>query len=104
MPRKKIIVPPIVVEKKPKIKYVSPIKDYTVSYEATIKIVQNGLQSTIPHNIKADKKNFIQKNSEEVLAKLNKLIEQAILDKCSFCTKVIAIDNIKFDQNLIKED
>lgn len=104
MPKKKIIVPPVVVEKKPKVKYVSPIKDYTISYEATIKIIQNGLQSTIPHNIRADKKNFIQKSSEEILANLNKLIEQAILDKCSFCTKVISIDNIKFDQNLIKED
>lgn len=104
MPKKKIIVPPVVVEKKPKVKYVSPIKDYTISYEATIKIIQNGLQPTIPHNIRADKKNFIQKSSEEILAKLNKLIEQAILDKCSFCTKVISIDNIKFDQNLIKED
>lgn len=104
MPRKKIIVPPVVVERKPKVKYISPIKDYTVSYEATIKITQNGLQSTIPHNIRADKKNFIQKSTEEVLTKLNKLIEQAILDNCSFCTKVISIDNIKFDQNLIKED
>lgn len=104
MPRKKIIVPPIIVEKKPKVKYISPIKDYTVSYEATIKITQNGLQPTIPYNIRADKKNFIQKGSEEVLAILNKRIEQAILDKCSFCTKVISIDNIKFDQNLIKED
>lgn len=105
MPRKKMVVPPtVVIEKKPKVKYVSPIKDYTVSYEATIKIKQSGLQPAVPHSIRANKKDFIGKNTEEVLAKISKYISQAIADKCSFCTEVISIDNIKFDQNLIKED
>jgi len=104
MPRKKIIVPPVLIEKKPKIKYVSPIKDYTVSYEATIKVKQSGLQPTIPHSIRANKKDFSKREMNEVVTKLSNCIAQAILDKCSFCTEVISIDNIKFDQNLIKED
>lgn len=104
MPKRKIVIPPVVIEKKPKIKYVSPIKDYTVSYEATIKIKQSGLQPVIPHNIRADKKDFLGKNTEEVLNKISKYISQALTEKCSFCTEVISVDNIKFDQTLVKED
>lgn len=94
---------PIVIERKPKEKYVSPIKEYTVSYDATIKVSQNGLQPIIPHNIKANKKNFIGQSQEQVLEKLNKIIKEAIIEKCSFIKEVISIDNIKFDNNLIEE-
>ena len=38
MPRSKIQVPKVLIEKKPKVKYISPIKDYSVSYDAVIKI------------------------------------------------------------------
>lgn len=94
---------PVVIERKPKEKYVSPIKEYTVSYDAIIKVSQNGLQPIIPHNIKANKKNFIGQSQEQVLEKLNKIIKEAIIEKCSFIKEVISIDNIKFDNNLIEE-
>lgn len=102
MSRKKVSIP--VVENKPKIKYVSPIKDYSVSYDAVIKIRQTSLQPTIPAKIRADKRNFIGKLPEEVLNQLSKIISDAIKSSCSFCTEVVSIDNIKFDQTLIKED
>lgn len=103
MPRKKVIVPPVVVEKKPKVKYISPIKDYTVAYEATIKIRQTGLQSIIPSSVRANKRNFIGLSSDEVIAKLSKMIIEAIRYSCSFCTEVVSVENIKFDHNLIKD-
>lgn len=80
MPRKKVSIP--VVESKPKVKYVSPIKDYSVSYDAVIKIRQTSLQPIIPA----------------------KIISETIKSSCSFCTEVVSVDNIKFDQTLIKED
>lgn len=46
MPRKKVSIP--VIESKPKVKYVSPIKDYSVSYDAVIKVKQTSLQPVIP--------------------------------------------------------
>lgn len=94
---------PVVIERKPKEKYVSPIKEYTISYDAIIRVSQNGLQPIIPHNIKANKKNFIGQSQEQVLEKLNKIIKEAIIEKCSFIKEVISIDNIKFDNNLIEE-
>jgi hypothetical protein len=94
---------PVVIERKPKEKYVSPIKEYTISYDAIIRVSQNGLQPIIPHNIKANKKNFIGQSREQVLEKLNKVIKEAIIEKCSFIKEVISIDNIKFDNNLIEE-
>ncbi len=103
MSRKKIVVPPVVIEKKPKTKYISPIKDYTVFYEAIIKIKQSGLQPTIPHSIRTNKKNFVGQSQEQVIEKLNKIIKDAIMEKCSFVKEVISIDNIKFDNNLIEE-
>ena len=59
MPRKKVSIP--VVESKPKVKYVSPIKDYSVSYDAVIKIRQTSLQPVIPAKIRTDKRKFIGK-------------------------------------------
>lgn len=94
---------PVVIERKPKEKYVSPIKEYTISYDAIIRVSQNGLQPIIPHNIKANKKNFIGQSQEQVLEKLNKIIKNTIMEKCSFVKEIISIDNIKFDNNLIKE-
>ena len=104
MPRSKIQVPKVLIEKKPKIKYVSPIKDYSVSYDAVIKIRQTSLQPTIPAKIRADKRKFIGKLPEEVSKQLADLISGAIKSSCSFCTEVVSVDNIKFDQTLIKED
>lgn len=102
MPRKKLSIP--TVESKPKAKYVSPIKDYSVSYDAVIKIRQTSLQPTIPAKIRADKRKFIGKLPEEVSKQLAALISEAIKSSCSFCTEVVSVDNIKFDQTLIKED
>lgn len=102
MVRKKV-TPPIIIEKKPKEKYISPIKEYTVSYDAVIKVSQNGLQPTIPHNVKANKKNFEGQSQEQILERLNKLIKDSIMEKCSFVKEVISIDNIKFDKSLIEK-
>ena len=104
MPRSKIQVPKVLIEKKPKVKYVSPIKDYSVSYDAVIKIRQTSLQPTIPAKIRADKRKFMRKLPEEVYKQLADLISEAIKSSCSFCTEVVSVDNIKFDQTLIKED
>ena len=104
MPKSKIQVPKVLIEKKPKVKYVSPIKDYSVSYDAVIKIRQTSLQPTIPAKIRADKRKFIGKLHEEVIDQLTKIISEAIKTSCSFCTEVVSVDNIKFDQTLIKED
>ena len=104
MPRGKIQVPKVLIEKKPKVKYVSPIKDYSVSYDAVIKIKQTSLQPVIPAKIRTDKRNFIGKLPEEVSEQLAKLISETIKSSCSFCTEVVSVDNIKFDQTLIKED
>lgn len=104
MPRGKIQVPKVLIEKKPKVKYVSPIKDYSVSYDAVIKIKQTSLQPVIPAKIRTDKRKFIGKLPEEVSEQLAKLISETIKSSCSFCTEVISVDNIKFDQTLIKED
>lgn len=43
MPKKKIVVPPVVIEKKPKVKYVSKLKEYAVNFDATIKYTKEGL-------------------------------------------------------------
>lgn len=104
MPRGKIQVPKVLIEKKPKVKYVSPIKDYSVSYDAVIKIKQTSLQPVIPAKIRTDKRKFIGKLPEEVSEQLAKLISETIKSSCSFCTEVVSVDNIKFDQTLIKED
>ena len=104
MPKSKIQVPKVVTEKKPKTKYVSPLKDYTVSYDAVIKIKQTSLQPIIPSKVRADKRKFVGKLPEEVSKQLAKLISEAIKFSCSFCSEVISVDNIKFDQTLIKED
>lgn len=104
MPRGKIQVPKVLIEKKPKVKYVSPIKDYSVSYDAIIKIKQTSLQPVIPAKIRTDKRKFIGKLPEEVSEQLAKLISETIKSSCSFCTEVVSVDNIKFDQTLIKED
>ena len=101
MPRKKVSIP--VVESKPKVKYVSPIKDYSVSYDAVIKIKQTSLQPIIPAKIRADKRNFVGKLPKEVLNQLSKIISEAIKSSCSFCTEVVSVDNIKLDQSIIKE-
>ena len=104
MPRSKIQIPKVLMEKKPKVKYVSPIKDYSVSYDAVIKIRQTSLQPVIPAKIRTDKRKFIGKLPEEVSEQLAKLISETIKSSCSFCTEVVSVDNIKFDQTLIKED
>ena len=54
------------IESKPKVKYVSPIKDYSVSYDAVIKVRQTSLQPIIPAKIRTDKRNFIGKICEKI--------------------------------------
>ena len=104
MTKSKVQIPKVLIEKKPKVKYISPIKDYSVSYDAVIKIKQTSLQPIIPAKIRADKRKFIGKLPEEVIDQLSKIISEAIKSSCSFCTEVVSVDNIKFDQTLIKED
>lgn len=103
MRKTKNMIKPVIIEKKPKEKYISPIREYTISYDAVIKVSQNGLQPTIPHSIKVNNKNFIGQSQEQIVEKLNKIIKNAIMEKCSFVKEVISIDNIKFDNNLIEE-
>ena len=57
MPKKKIVVPPVVIEKKPKVKYVSKLKEYAINFDATIKIHQGGFESALPWCIRIDKSN-----------------------------------------------
>ena len=92
MPRKKVSIP--VVESKPKVKYVSPIKDYSVSYDAVIKIRQTSLQPIIPAKIRTDKRNFVGKLPKEVLNQLSKIISETIKSSCSFCTEVVSVDRL----------
>ena len=87
MPRKKSVVPPVVIEKKPKVKYVSKLKEYAINFDATIKIHQGGFESALPWCIK-----------------VKEAIRLAILDKCPWVSEIISLDNIKFSQELIDNE
>ena len=83
MPRKKVSIP--VVESKPKVKYVSPIKDYSVSYDAVIKIRQTSLQPIIPAKLRlglikeTSLENFLKKFLINYLRLYRKLLNRRAL-------------------------
>lgn len=104
MPKKKIVVPPVVVEKKPKVKYVSKLKEYSINFDATIKIHQGGFEPTLPWRIKVDKSKYANLTKEQVISKVKEAIRLAILDKCPWVSEIISLDNIKFSQELINNE
>lgn len=104
MPRKKIVVPQVVIEKKPKVKYVSKLKEYTINFDATIKVHQGGFESTLPWCIKVDKSKYANLTKEQVEEKVKEAIRLAISDKCPWVSEVISLDNVKFSQELINNE
>lgn len=104
MPKKKITVPQVVIEKKPKIKYVSKLKEYSVNFDATIKVHQGGFESILPWFIKEDKSKFAGLTKEQVVAKVKEAIKLAILDRCPWVSEIISIDNIKYSQELVNNE
>ena len=103
MPKKKVIVSPI-IEKKPKVKYVSKLKEYAINFDATIKIHQGGFEPTLPWCIKVDKSKYANLTKEQVISKVKEAIRLAILDKCPWVSEIISLDNIKFSQELINNE
>ena len=104
LPKKKIVVPPVVIEKKPKVKYVSKLKEYAINFDATIKIHQGGFEPTLPWCIKADKSKYANLTKEQIVTKVKEAIRLAILDKCPWVSEIISLDNIKFSQELINNE
>ena len=76
MPKKKIVVPQVVIEKKPKVKYVSKLKEYSVNFDATIKVHQEGFESILPWCIKEDKSKFVNLTKEQIVAKVKEAIRE----------------------------
>ena len=103
MPKKKVIVSPI-IEKKPKVKYVSKLKEYAINFDATIKIHQGGFEPTLPWCIKVDKSKYANLTKEQVISKVKEAIRLAILDKCPWVSEIISLDNVKFSQELINNE
>lgn len=104
MPKKKIVVPPVVIEKKPKVKYVSKLKEYAVNFDATIKIHQGGFESALPWCIKVDKGKYADLTKEQVVSKVKEAIRLAISEKCPWVSEIISLDNVKFSQELINNE
>ena len=104
LPKKKIVVPSVVIEKKPKVKYVSKLKEYAINFDATIKIHQGGFEPTLPWCIKADKSKYANLTKEQIVTKVKEAIRLAILDKCPWVSEIISLDNIKFSQELINNE
>lgn len=103
MPKKKVIVSPI-IEKKPKVKYVSKLKEYAINFDATIKIHQGGFESALPWCIKVDKSKYANLTKEQIIEKVKEAIRLAILDKCPWVSEIISLDNVKFSQELINNE
>lgn len=103
MPKKKIVVPPI-IEKKPKVKFVSKLKEYSVTFDATIKVHQGGFESALPWCIKVDKTKYANLTKEQVIEKVKEAIRLAISDKCPWVSEIISLDNVKFSQELISDE
>lgn len=103
MPKKKVIVSPI-IEKKPKVKYVSKLKEYAINFDATIKIHQGGFESTLPWCIKVDKSKYANLTKEQIIEKVKEAIRLAISDKCPWVSEIISLDNVKFSQELINNE
>ena len=104
VPKKKAVVQPVVIEKKPKVKYVSKLKEYAINFDATIKIHQGGFEPTLPWCIKADKSKYANLTKEQVISKVKEAIRLAILDKCPWVSEIISLDNVKFSQELINNE
>ena len=103
-PKKKAVVPSVVIEKKPKVKYVSKLKEYAINFDATIKIHQGGFESALPWCIKVDKSKYANLTKEQIVTKVKEAIRLAILDKCPWVSEIISLDNIKFSQELINNE
>lgn len=103
MPKKKVIVSPI-IEKKPKVKYVSKLKEYAINFDATIKIHQGGFESALPWCIKVDKSKYANLTKEQIIEKVKEAIRLAISDKCPWVSEIISLDNVKFPQELINNE
>lgn len=101
MSKKQIVVPVI---KKPKVKYVSKLKEYSIAFDATIKIHQGGFESALPWCIKVDKNKYANLTKEQIVTKVEDAIRLAILDKCPWVSEIISLDNIKFSQELINSE
>ena len=104
MSKKKSVVLPVVIEKKPKVKYVSKLKEYAINFDATIKIHQGGFEPTLPWCIKADKSKYANLTKEQIVTKVKEAIRLAILDKCPWVSEIISLDNIKFSKELINNE
>ena len=104
LPKKKVVVPPVVIEKKPKVKYVSKLKEYAINFNANIKINQGDIESALPWCIKVDKSKYANLTEEQVLERVKEAIRLAILDKCPWVSEIISLDNIKFSQELINNE
>lgn len=102
MPRRKIVVPQ--VEKKPKVRYVSKLKEYTINFDATIKVHQGGFEPTLPWCIKVDKSKYANLTKEQVEEQVKEAIRLAISDKCPWVSEIISLDNVKFSQELINNE
>ena len=103
MPKKKVIVSPI-IEKKPKVKYVSKLKEYAINFDATIKIHQGGFESDLPWCIKVYKSKYANLTKEQITEKVKEAIRLAISDKCPWVSEIISLDNVKFSQELINNE
>lgn len=103
MPKKKVIVSPI-IEKKPKVKYVSKLKEYAINFDATIKIHQGGFESALPWCIKVDKSKYANLTNEQITEKVKEAIRLAISDRCPWVSEIISLDNVKFSQELINNE
>lgn len=104
MPKKKIVVPQVVIEKKPKVKYISKLKEYSVNFDATIKVHQEGFESILPWCIKEDKSKFVNLTKEQIVAKVKEAIRLAILDRCPWVSEIISIDNVKYPKELVNNE
>ena len=102
--KKKVVVQQVIIEKKPKVKYVSKLKEYAINFDATIKIHQGGFESALPWCIKADKSKYANLTKEQIISKVKEAIRLAILDKCPWVSETISLDNIKFSQELINNE
>lgn len=89
--------------KKPKVKYVSKLKEYSVTFDATIKIHQGGFESALPWCIKQDKSKYAGLTKEQIESKVNEAVKMAIMDKCPWVSEIVSLDNIKFSQELIND-
>jgi hypothetical protein len=84
-----------------KTKYVSKLQNYSVTFDAIIKVHQEGFESSLPWCIKTDKSKYANLTKTEVEVKVNEAIKQAILDKCPWVSEIVEVDNVKFSQELV---